>query len=281
MPKTQAMYLVPRKFRGTLTAEELRHLKRRVVVANKAMGYWYQQMGRDCHTMTGGHVSARVPGTSTFVTKGRAPDRDLMSEVTLQKIIQIDIFTRSKVAGEMEVATMGEIELHACIYEARPDVVAVCHGHSDYIQMCGIFGLELKAFGIEGQDFVVNGYGVYDKPYMIASPETGIPMARALGKHSAVLLAGHGAATASTQGPEDCMQKLIQLEQLCKKNWLAFTAVGKDYVKYALDDATLKEHRRLSAIMRERHPTPGKDWINDQCYYNAAMVKTFRESVEG
>src|ERR1035437_8178606 len=195
MPKnqaTQAMYLVPKNLLGDLTSEELRHLKRRVVAANKAMGYWYQQMGRDCSSMTSGHVSALVSGTKTFVTKGRAPDRDLMSEVTLQKLVQIDIPSREKVAGEMEVATMGEIEVHACVYEARPDVVAVCHGHADYMQLCGTFGLELKAFTAEGLDFIVDGYGVYDKPYMIATPETGIPMAKALGKHSAVLVAGHG-----------------------------------------------------------------------------------------
>ncbi len=259
MPKTQAMYLVPDELRGSLTAEEFRHLKRRVVAANRAMGYWYQQMGRDCTTMTAGHVSAKVPGTKTFITKGRAPDRDLMSEVTLQKLVQIDIPTRSKVAGEMEIATMGEIELHACIYEARPDVVAVCHGHSDYTQLCGTFGLKLKAFSMEGMGFVAKGYGVYDKPYMLASPETGIPMAKALGKHSVVLLAGHGSAAVSTQGPEDCIQNLIVLEQLCKMNWLAFTAVGKDYEKYALSDEMIKEHLRLSSVMFDRFSTPGKD----------------------
>ncbi|MFC1873808.1 class II aldolase/adducin family protein [Chloroflexota bacterium] len=281
IPKTQAVYLVPRELLGTLTTEEFRHLKRRVVAANRAMGYWYQQIGRDCTTMTTGHVSVKVPGTATFVTKGRAPDRDLMSEVTLQKLVQIDIPTRSKVAGEMEVATMGEIELHACIYEARPDVVAVCHGHADYTQLCGTFGLKLKAFSIDGVEFVLDGYGVYDKPYMIASPETGIPMAKALGKHSAVLLAGHGAAAVSTQSPEDCIMKLMRLEQLCKMNWLAFTAAGKEYEKYAISEDTLKAGKKLSAVMRERHNTPGKDQTKDLCYYNAAMVKTFREAVEG
>ncbi len=281
IPQTQAVYLVPQKLLGTLTAEEFRRLKRRVVAANRAMGYWYQQMGRDCTSMSTGHVSARVPGTETFVTKGRAPDRDLMSEVTLQKLVQIDIPTRSKVAGEMEVATMGEIELHACIYEARPDVVAVCHGHADYTQLCGTFGLKLKAFSTDGVEFVLDGYGVYDKPYMIASPETGVPMSKALGKYSAVLLAGHGAATVSTQGPEDCIMKLMRLEQLCKMNWLAFAAVGKEYEKYALSEATLKAGQKLSGSMMERYPTPGKNQEKDLCYYNAAMVKTFREAVEG
>jgi ribulose-5-phosphate 4-epimerase/fuculose-1-phosphate aldolase len=282
IPKKQAMHLIPKELLGTLTAEELRHLKRRVVAANKAMGYWYQQMGRDCTTMTIGHVSAKVPGTNTFITKGRAPDRDLMSEVTLQKLVQVDIPTRSKVAGEMEMTPMGEVELHACIYEARPDVIAVCHGHSDYTQLCGTFGLKLKAFSVEGIEFVINGYGIYDKPYMLASPETGIPMARALGKYSVVLLAGHGAASVSTQGPEDCIMNLMVLEQLCKMNWLAFTAVGRDYDKYAFDDATIKEHVRLSSARRVRFVRPGIDMMaKDLCYYNAAMAKTFREAVEG
>lgn len=281
MPKTQAIYPVPKELLGTLTAEELRHLKKRVVAACKAIGYWYQQTGRDCTSIGWGHVSARVPGTNTFITKGRAPDRDFMSEVTLQKIIQVDISTREKVAGEMEVGTMGEIELHACIYEARPDVVSVCHAHSDYIQLCGTFGLKLKAFSLEGMDFVVDGYGVYDKPYVMGSPETAVPMAKALGPYSAVLLAGHGSATVSTKGPEDAVMKTITLEQLCKMNWLAFTAVGKDYEKYGFDDATINENTRLDKIMRQRHATPGKDQTKDVCYYNAAMVRTFREAIEG
>jgi ribulose-5-phosphate 4-epimerase/fuculose-1-phosphate aldolase len=128
---------------------------------------------------------------------------------------------------------------------------------------------------------IINGYGVYDKPYMIVSAETGIPMAKALGKYSVVLLAGHGAAAVSTQGPEECIMNLIALEQLCKINWLAFTAVGKDYEKYAFDDAAIREHRRLGAVTRDRFDMPGKDMAKDLCYYNAAMVKTFREAVEG
>jgi ribulose-5-phosphate 4-epimerase/fuculose-1-phosphate aldolase len=279
MPDKQAMYMVPQELLGELTAEGLRTLKKRVVAANRAMGYWYQQMGRDCSGMTTGHVSARVPGTNTFVTKGRSPDLDLMSEVTLQTIVQIDIDSRGKVAGEMEVATMGEIELHACIYEARPDVVAVCHAHADYTIMCGQFALKLKAFSMEGLNYVTNGYGIYDKPYMIASPETGVPMARALGKYGAVLLAGHGAATVSTRGPEESIQSMISLEELCKKNWLAFSAVGKDYEKYAFSDETIREAGKLSASMSERYSTPGKDLTRDQCYYNAAMARNLKQTI--
>ena len=281
MPGPKLTNKIAKELCGTLAAEEFRHLKRRVVAANRAMGYWYQQMGRDCITMTAGHVSAKIPGTNTFITKGRAPDRDLMSEVTLQKLVQIDIRSRQKVAGEMEVTTMGEIELHACIYETRPDVVAVCHGHSDYVQLCGAFGLKLKSFSIEGMEFIYNGYGLYDKPYMLSSIETGVAMAKALGKCSVVILAGHGAAAVSTKGPEDCIQNLMTLEHLCKLNWLAFTAVGKDYEKYAIDNSTIKEHFKLCSEMKDRFATPGKDLTKDQCYYNAAMAKTFREAVEG
>jgi ribulose-5-phosphate 4-epimerase/fuculose-1-phosphate aldolase len=277
MQNKQALYLVPKELLGTLNAEQLRNLKKRVVAANRAMGYWYQQMGRDCWGMTTGHVSARVPGTNSFITKGRAPERDLMSEVTLQKLVQIDVPSRGKIAGEMEVATMGEIELHACIYESRPEVVSVCHAHADYTIMCGQFGLKLKAFSMEGMDLVTDGYGVYDKPYMIASPEIGNAMVKALGKYNAVLLAGHGAVTVSKKGPEEAIQGMINLEELCKKNWLAFSAVGKDYEKYAFSDEVIGESRRLSAPMQGRYSTPGKDMTKDQCYYNAAMVKNIRE----
>ncbi|MFC1992137.1 class II aldolase/adducin family protein [Chloroflexota bacterium] len=282
MPKTQAMYLVPKELLGDLTPEELRHLKRRVVAANKAMGYWYQQIGRDCTSMTSGHVSARVPGTNTFITKGRAPDRDMMSEVTLQKIVQVDISAREKVAGEMEVAPLGEIELHSCVYEARPDVVSVCHAHSDYIILCGLFGLNLNFLPLSGGPRW-SEYGVYDKFYRIASPETGIPMAKALGDHNICLLVGHGATVASTRGPEECINRLMNLEELCKITWLAFSAVGKDYEKYGISDATYEEGRKVgaNARMHDRYDTPGKNMGMDKCYYNAAMVKTYREAVEG
>lgn len=282
MPETQATYLVPKDLLGDLTAEEFRHLKRRVVAANRAMGYWYQQIGRDYSNMTGGHVSARVPGTNTFISKGRPPDRDLMSEVTLQTIVQIDIATGEKVAGEMEVATMSEVEIHSCIYQARADVVSVCHGHSDHVILCSYFGLNLRTFGGDG-------YGVYDKPYNISSPELGTAVAKALGEHSVVLLKGHGAVSVSApaearllsqEGPEDAIMRLIRLEQLCKITWMAFTAVGWDYEKYAFSEEIVEERRKRGASHRVRHATPGKDMTKDQCYYNAAMARTFREAVE-
>ena len=102
-----------------------------------------------------------------------------------------------------------------------------------------------------------------------------------MGMHNIVILKGHGAATASTEGPEDAVQKLMNLEQLCKITWMAFSAVGKDYEKYGISQAVRSEGRRLSAAMGERYATPGKDLTKDQCYYNAAMVKTFPEAVEG
>ena len=74
---------------------------------------------------------------------------------------------------------------------------------------------------------------------------------------------------------------MIALEQSCKMNWLAFTAVGKEYEKYAFDEATIDEHLRLGAAMHDRFATPGKDLTRDQCCYNAAMARTYREAIEG
>jgi ribulose-5-phosphate 4-epimerase/fuculose-1-phosphate aldolase len=134
------------------------------------------------------------------------------------------------------------------------------------------------------RNFLPDRYGLYDKPYRISTPELGIAMVEALGKHNAVLLAGHGATAVSQEGPEDAIQRLMELEQLCKMNWLAFTAVGRDYEKYAFSDETvIEDHKPRTTSTWARGPSgiPGQDLTRDQCYYNAAMAKTYRETVEG
>ena len=281
MPKrTQPRYSIKKELCGTLTPTELRQLKRRVVQANRAIGYWYEQDGTNVIRMNVGHVSARVPGSKTFVTRGRPPERDMMSEVTLQTIVQIDIPTRKKVSGDPLVATMGEIELHACVYEARPDVVAVCHANgNDWIQLAGCFGLELKAFGIEGAD-LINSYGVYPYPYMLSTNETGRPMAEALGKNKAVICSGHGAVTVSEKGPEDAVMNIFNLGQVCKMNVLAFMMAGREYKKYAVSDAVLKKAEVIDKEMKARVRatfTPGKSLVVDLVRANAAFARTLRD----
>jgi ribulose-5-phosphate 4-epimerase/fuculose-1-phosphate aldolase len=203
-----------------------------------------------------------------------------MSEVTLQTIVQIDIPTRKKVSGDPEVATMGEIELHACVYEARPDVVAVCHVNgNDWIQLVGCFGLELKAFGVEGAD-LINSYGVYPYPYMLSTNETGRAMARALGKGKAVICSGHGAVTVSEKGPEDAVMNVFNLGQVCKMNVLAYMMAGPDYKKYAISDAVLKRSEVIDKEMKIRVRatyTPGKNLIVDLIRANAAFARTLKK----
>jgi ribulose-5-phosphate 4-epimerase/fuculose-1-phosphate aldolase len=203
-----------------------------------------------------------------------------MSEVTLQTIVQIDIPTRKKISGNPQVATMGEIELHACVYEARPDVVAVCHVNgNDWIQLAGCFGLELKAFGVEGAD-LINSIGVYPYPYMLSTNETAGPMAKALGKGKAVVCSAHGAVTVSEKGPEDAVMNVFNLGQICKMNVLAYMMAGRDYKKYAVSNAVLKRFDVIDKEMKKRVRatyTPGKSLIVDLIKANAAFARTLRD----
>jgi ribulose-5-phosphate 4-epimerase/fuculose-1-phosphate aldolase len=278
LPKrSRRVQLIPEKLSGSLTTSEFRQLKQRVVEANRAIGYWYEQDGTNVIRMNTGHVSAKVPGTQTFVTRGRPPERDMMSEVTLQTLVQIDIHTRKKVSGDSKVATMGEIELHACVYERRPDVVAVCHVNgNDWIQLVGCFGLELKAFGVEGID-LINSYGVYPFPYMLSTNETGRAMAKALGNGKAVICSGHGAVTVSDKGPEDAVMNIFNLGQVCKMNVLAYMMAGPDYKKYAISDTVIKRFEVIDREMKKRVRatyTPGKNLIVDLIRANAALART-------
>ena len=59
--------------------------------------------------------------------------------------------------------------------------------------------------------------------------------------------------------------------------------MGKDYEKYGISEVIYEEEQSFEAntSMSARYATSGKDLTKDQCYYNSAMVKTFREAVEG
>jgi hypothetical protein len=67
---------------------------------------------------------------------------------------------------------------------------------------------------------------------------------------------------------------IFYLDQLCKMNWLAFTAAGRDYQKYAIQDDILRKHFALSRKMRDRHATPGKDLTVDLINACAALART-------
>ncbi|MBI3058299.1 MAG: class II aldolase/adducin family protein [Deltaproteobacteria bacterium] len=70
-----------------------------------------------------GHVSARLPGVNRILIQPKDTSR---AALTADDILVVDL--DGKVLEGKGPAPL-ETALHTCVYRARPDALAVCHGH--------------------------------------------------------------------------------------------------------------------------------------------------------
>jgi ribulose-5-phosphate 4-epimerase/fuculose-1-phosphate aldolase len=141
-----------------------------------------------------GHVSVRHP---------RDPKRYLLSRSRSPLLIEPDDILEytldSAPAKPPKVHLYAERVIHGCIYQARPDVMAVCHHHAPAVMPFAIAGVPIvpvfhlgAAMG-EEMPFWDQHDEFGDTNLLVVKPEEGRSLARALGTHSAVLMNRHGA----------------------------------------------------------------------------------------
>ena len=146
-----------------------------------------------------GHVTMRHPTDPGryLMSRSRAPELvtpDDIHEFTLD----------SEIVKPIKERLYGERVIHGEIYKARPDVNAVCHHHAASILPFCISGMELKPvyhLGATMGDEVPfwdsrDDFG--DTKLIVAKPEEGASLARALGANWTVLMRRHGATVAGT-----------------------------------------------------------------------------------
>jgi HCOMODA/2-hydroxy-3-carboxy-muconic semialdehyde decarboxylase len=144
-----------------------------------------------------GHVSMRHPADPGryLLSRSRAPElvqRDDILEFTLD----------SQPVRPTDVRLYGERVIHGGIYQARPDVNAVCHHHAPSILPFCISGMDLKpvyhlgATLGEKVPFWDSRDDFGDTTLIVAKPEEGASLARALGESWIVLMRRHGATVA-------------------------------------------------------------------------------------
>jgi len=146
-----------------------------------------------------GHVTMRHPTD---------PGRYLMSRSRGPELVQpedIHEFTLdSQIIKPIEARLYGERVIHGEIYKARPEVNAVCHHHAPPILPFCISGMELKPVYHLGATLGAavpfwdsrDDFG--DTTLIVAKPEEGASLAKALGANWIVLMRRHGATTAGT-----------------------------------------------------------------------------------
>jgi ribulose-5-phosphate 4-epimerase/fuculose-1-phosphate aldolase len=132
-----------------------------------------------------GHVSARIPGTSTFLF----PTRASPALANAERLLTLDL-DGQKLAGDGEPNT--ELWIHARIYAARPEVGAVAHVHSPACVALAQIGEPLRILHNSAAIFN-DGVPLYERAGLIRSRELGDEVAAKLGASRAMLLRGHGA----------------------------------------------------------------------------------------
>jgi ribulose-5-phosphate 4-epimerase/fuculose-1-phosphate aldolase len=146
-----------------------------------------------------GHVSMRHPTD---------PGRYLLARSRSPELIEpADIFEftlDSEPVAAKGVTLYGERVIHGCIYQARPDVNAVCHHHSPSVLPFCITGVELVPVFHMGAvlgtaaPFWDSRDDFGDTNMLVVKPEEGQSLAKALGSHWMVLMRRHGATLVGT-----------------------------------------------------------------------------------
>ena len=144
-----------------------------------------------------GHVSMRHPTDPSryLLSRSRGPEL-----VQPEDILEYDL--ESQPLKPPTLRMYSERVIHGEIYKARPDVHAVCHHHAASILPFCISGAALKpvyhlgATMGEAVPFWDSRDEFGDTNLLVAKPEEGASLARALGAHWTVLMRRHGATVA-------------------------------------------------------------------------------------
>jgi ribulose-5-phosphate 4-epimerase/fuculose-1-phosphate aldolase len=147
-----------------------------------------------------GHVSARIPGTDTFVF----PPRLSPALVRKDNLLTLDV-EGNQLVGDGRPNT--EFWIHARIYKARPDVQSVCHVHPPSCVVLGSLGETIRPLHASGAVFK-NDVQVFDSITLIRTRELGDQVATTLGRHGAMLLRGHGVNVADKDIRRVCVMTL-------------------------------------------------------------------------
>ena len=145
-----------------------------------------------------GHVSMRHPERADQYVIARSVGPELVTEADLQ-LFALD----GAQVGGMQGTAYTERFIHGAIYEARPDVLAVCHNHAPSIipftvtkaplrpiyHMAALLGGEVPRWDIATE------FGDATD-LLVRNMEHGRSLVRALGTRRVVLMRGHGSAVA-------------------------------------------------------------------------------------
>jgi ribulose-5-phosphate 4-epimerase/fuculose-1-phosphate aldolase len=146
-----------------------------------------------------GHITVRNPEDPDryFMSRSRAPGMVSEDDILEFRLDSTPIDLRGK-------RPYSERPIHGMIYQARPEVTAVCHNHArellplavtktamrPVIHSAAVIGTEVPVWDIRDE------FG--DTNMLVTTNDMGQSLARTLGKGRAALMRGHGSVVAAT-----------------------------------------------------------------------------------
>lgn len=146
-----------------------------------------------------GHVSVRHPVDPSrfYLARSLAPER-----VTESDILEFDL--SSQPIGPCDVSLYSERMIHGVIYQARPDVNAICHHHAPAVMPFCLSGLTLRVVTQLGAT-IGKRVPLWDQRdefgatnHLVTKVEEAASLARCLGPHALVLMKRHGATVVAS-----------------------------------------------------------------------------------
>src|SRR4029450_4760196 len=154
-----------------------------------------------------GHLSARIPGTETFLINPRYAG--VLADPT--DLCTVD-FSAKRVAGTEPIPL--ETVIHSVIYKSRADVGSVLHCHPRFSILVGLQESSLIPFNRDARMFA-DGVPVFPNSAGINSDKLASQMLEAMDDHYAVFLKGHGIVV-SEQTIEGNAVSAIRLERAAR-----------------------------------------------------------------
>ncbi|HUQ27532.1 MAG TPA: class II aldolase/adducin family protein [Usitatibacter sp.] len=184
-----------------------------------------------------GHASARSDANPQryFMSRNVAPEL-----VTEDDIVEYDLESNPLDANGRPVYT--ERFIHGEIYKARPDVMAIVHNHSHAVVPFSCTGVALRpmfhmsafvGMGVPGWDIRDAKQG---SDLLVRDAYLGAHLARALGKHPAVLMRGHGSTVVAENIPR-AVGRSIYLDINARMQQNAIALAGGERPIVFMDEA--------------------------------------------
>src|SRR5215831_9543995 len=158
-----------------------------------------------------GHISVRHPGDPNrfLISRHRAPEL-----VAPGDILEYTLDTEPVHPTPAGWRHYGERVIHGCIYQARPDVMAVCHHHAPAMMPYAISRAAVVPVFHLGASMGVrvpfwdsrDDFG--STALVLVKPEEGRSLAKALGNATTILMGRHG-ATAVGGSIRECVFRTV------------------------------------------------------------------------